>query len=146
MLRQWSAVRGLRQPSACRAMVFSAACSKVTARLPRGSRALGERSPVVERLGAGVGEGDDGVGAEADHDRPAVDVEALAPTLAGSPVGRGLDEQAEAVAAAAVAVAAGMLDLAHECGAEPAGPVHCYPPGYYIPFGMVVEQSRRHQL
>ena len=91
--------------------------------LPRAPRveAAGDRAGVVERALAGHGEGDDGVSAEPEAGGSVVDAHALGPGLVEAAVGGGPDQKAEAEPAAAVAVAAGRVDVLDEGGGEHEG-------------------------
>jgi len=108
------------------AMTVSSASAKVGTDfpvLPRAPRvvAAGDRAGVVERALAGHGEGDDGVSAEPEAGGSVVDAHALGPGLVEAAVGGGPDQKAEAEPAAAVAVAAGGVDVLDEGGGEHEG-------------------------
>ena len=88
-----------------------------------GIAALGDGPGVLQRALAGHGEGDDGVAAEAEAGGPAVDAHALRPGFVEAAAQRGPDEQAEAEAAATVAVATGYPDVPDEGGGQHEGSI-----------------------
>ena len=91
--------------------------------------ALGDDPRVGERLLPRAGEGDDGVGAEADVGGLAVEAYPLGSRFGEAAVGCRFDEQAQAMSAAPVAVPAGDVDGVDESGGESFGAfprVPCY--------------------
>ena len=94
--------------------------------------ALGDGAGVVQRPLAGHRQGDHRVAAEADAGGPAVEAHALRPRLGEAAARGGLDEQAQAEAAAPVAVAAGEIDVSDEGGGQHSGRffMMCYSFGY----------------
>ena len=85
--------------------------------------ALGDDPRVGERLLPRAGEGDDGVGAEADVGGLAVEAYPLGPGFGEAAVGCRFDEQAQAMSAAPVPVPAGDIDGVDEGGGESIGGV-----------------------
>ena len=90
---------------------------------PPGVAPLGDCAGVVERPLARHGERDDGIAAEADAGGPAVGPDGLRPGLGEVAADVALDEEAQAVAAVAVAVAAGGTDGFDEGGGQPPGSI-----------------------
>ena len=93
------------------------------ARGPARIAALGDGAGVLERPLAGHRQGDHRVAAEADAGGLAAEAHALRPGLGEAAARGGLDEQAQAEAAAPVAVAAGEVDVSDEGGGEHSGAI-----------------------
>ena len=94
-----------------------------------GIPALGDGPRVGERLLAGAGERNDGIGTEADMGRFAVEAYPLRLGLGEAADGGGLHKKAQALSAASIAVAAGNVDGVDEGGGESLGAFHqfwCY--------------------